>query len=217
MNAIFLCWEAVESQPFGQNSFVVWKRGGNECVLVDPGFEPQKIVELIEARDLHPVANLNTHGHSDHIAGNAFIKQRWPECPLVIGAGDAEKLTDPMKNLSANFGINLISPRADRVVSEGDVLEYAGLSFHVLETPGHSLGHVVYLHSDSDPQVVLGGDVLFRQGIGRTDFPDGDHQQMMDSIKNKLYTLPDETVILPGHGPETTIGFEKEQNPFIRA
>ena len=210
-------WEAVVSQPFAENSFIISQTGNDQCLVVDPGFEPDKIKAVLHERQLCPVAILNTHGHSDHIAGNAFMKEHWPTIPLIIGAKEAEKLTDPTKNLSANYGIGLVSPEADQLVNEGDVLELAGLRLEVLETPGHSAGHVVFLHREGETWTLIGGDVLFRQGVGRTDFPDGDTDQLVHSIQHKLYTLADSTVVLTGHGPETTIGFEKANNPFVRA
>jgi hydroxyacylglutathione hydrolase len=162
-----------------------------------------------------PVAILNTHGHADHIAGNAALKDQFPRCPLVIGAGDADKLTDPVGNLSANYGVPLVSPPADRTVGEGDVLDLAGVRWTVRETPGHSRGHVVFISRELAPILVLGGDVLFAGSVGRTDFPDGDPAELVGSIRGKLFTLPDETLVLPGHGPPTTIGEEKRSNPFV--
>jgi glyoxylase-like metal-dependent hydrolase (beta-lactamase superfamily II) len=145
------------------------------------------------------------------------LKDRWPDCPIVIGRRDEPKLTNPLLNLSAAFGGQLISPPADRVVDEGDVVEAAGLVMDVLEIPGHSIGHVVYLVRETSPLVVIGGDVLFAGSIGRTDFPDGSFEQLQRGIHEKLFTLPDDTRILPGHGPLTTIGREKRTNPFVGA
>ena len=159
---------------------------------------------------------LITHGHSDHIGGNAAMKKWWPECPIVIGAEEAEKLTDPEKNLSAQFGQPIVSPPADRLVIEGDFIEYAGFVLEVREIPGHSSGHVVYIWMTNDPLVVFGGDVLFAGSIGRTDFPDGDFEKLAEGIHKKLFTLPDKTIVLSGHGPATTIGKEKRTNPFVR-
>src|SRR6185369_13316894 len=120
-----------------------------------------------------------------------------------------EKLTDPQKNLSAQFGIPITSPPADQFVNEGDAIEFAGFTLQVREIPGHSSGHVVFICRELTPPVVFGGDVLFAGSVGRTDFPDGDFEQLAAVIREKLFVLPDETIVLSGHGPETTIGEEK--------
>jgi hydroxyacylglutathione hydrolase len=205
----------VESLPFGQNSYVLFRRGQGECLVFDPGFEPQAIIDWIERHRLVPTAILLTHGHSDHIAGNAALRGRWPDLPILIGRGDARKLTDPKTNLSAPFGMPLTSPPADRLLTDGDGLESAGCSLEVRELPGHSSGHVVYVVATEGAPVVVGGDVLFREGIGRTDFPDGDHAALVEGIRRRLYALPDDTLVLPGHGPPTTVGHERRQNPFV--
>jgi hydroxyacylglutathione hydrolase len=205
----------IVSRPFGENSYVVWLDGRTDCLVIDPGFEPEKIVAAIEQRGLVPAVFLITHGHTDHIAGNAALKSRWPECPIVIGAGDAAKLTDPAQNLSADYGMPVTSPPADRLVGDGETIEYAGFTLEVREIPGHSCGHVVYTWRDGEPLLVFGGDVLFSGSIGRTDFPDGSYDQLASGIHEKLFTLPDTTIVLPGHGPRTTVGIEKQSNPFV--
>jgi glyoxylase-like metal-dependent hydrolase (beta-lactamase superfamily II) len=184
-------------------------------VIVDPGLEPDPIIELLERQGWTPAAILNTHGHADHIAGNAAMKERWPAAPLLIGQGDASKLTDPVGNLSAGFGVPLVSPPADRTVREGEVLDLAGIRWTVLDTPGHSSGHVVFVAKELSPMIVLGGDVLFAGNVGRSDFPDSDPEALVASIREKLFTLPDETMVLPGHGPMTTVGRERRTNPFV--
>lgn len=206
----------VTSTLFEENSYLIARfESGGECIVVDPGLEPERIIEEIERRGWAPAAILNTHGHADHIAGNAALKARWPQAPLIIGAGDASKLTDPDSNLSAGFGLPLISPEADLTAVEGEVLEFSGVRWTVYETPGHSSGHVVFVAEELTPVLVLGGDVLFAGSIGRTDFPDGDYEALLRSIREKLFVLPDDAVVLPGHGPPTSVGQEKRFNPFV--
>lgn len=205
----------IVSMPFAENTYVAHLQGRADCLIVDPGLEPERILEYIDEQNLTPAAILNTHGHGDHIGGNAAIKNRWPDCPLVIGRGDAPKLTDPMKNLSGMFGTGIVSPPADVLLDEGDVYSAAGFDLDVYEIPGHSSGHIVFVWRAGQPVYVFGGDVLFAGSIGRTDFPDGSFEQLADGIHRKLFTLPDDTVVLTGHGEPTTIGHEKRTNPFV--
>jgi glyoxylase-like metal-dependent hydrolase (beta-lactamase superfamily II) len=207
----------VESLPFGENTYIASLEGRDDCIVIDPGFEPEAIVDYLAEHSLTPAAIVCTHGHSDHIAGNAAMKQRWPACPLVIGHGDAPKLTDAQLNLSAPFGLRVVSPPADRTLREGERFAAAGVELDVYETPGHSVGHIVLVCKQSQPWRVFGGDVLFAGGIGRTDFPDGSFDALRSAIHEKLFTLPDDSIVLPGHGPETTIGREKRTNPFVGA
>lgn len=208
---------AVESEPFAENSYIVWADGSSEALLVDPGFEPDLILDFLRENKLSVAAILNTHGHVDHIAGNRAAKGWSPDAPLVIGANDAALLTDPMLNLSGPFGFELTSPPADRLVTDGEALTLAGLPLEVREIPGHSPGHVVYLIRDAEPLIVLGGDVLFAGSVGRTDFPGGSFEQLATGIRAKLWPLPDETRVYPGHGPATTIGTERATNPYVRS
>lgn len=207
----------VVSQPFEQNTYVVWLSARKECVVIDPGLEPQKIIKQLQRHELTPVAILNTHGHGDHIGGNGVLKKHWPTCPVVIGQGDAPKLGDARENLSADFGIPLVSPPADVTVKDGETYSAAGIDWKVLEIPGHTAGHVVYLCEERRPAKVFVGDVIFAGSIGRTDFPDGDFPKLVQGIQEKLFRLSDETELYPGHGPPTTVGKEKRSNPFVRA
>lgn len=206
---------SILSVPFEENTYLAYFNDRTDCLVIDPGLEPEKILAALDANDLTPAAILCTHGHADHIAGNEALKQRWPNCPLIIGTGDAFKLTDPVGNLSGGFGMNLISPAADQTVDEGEILEIAGFRLEVFDTPGHSSGHVVFVVRNSDPVQVFGGDVLFAGSVGRTDFPDGSFAELKQSIHEKLYPLGDNTIVHPGHGPATTIGQEKATNPFV--
>ncbi|MFO0851360.1 MAG: MBL fold metallo-hydrolase [Gemmataceae bacterium] len=205
----------IESEPFAENTYVVWLPGRADCVVVDPGFDPAAILDFLGRSGLTPAAVLDTHGHVDHIAGNKALKAAFPDAPLVIGHADAPMLTDAMLNLSGQWGFNIISPPADVLVADEQVIEYAGLRLEVRDAPGHSPGHVVYVVHESDPPLVLGGDVLFAGGVGRTDFPGGSFAQLEASIRAKLWPLPDGTIVLPGHGPPTTVGEEKRSNPFV--
>lgn len=205
----------VESRLFSENCYLAHFQDRRDCLVVDPGLDPGEILAWMDERKLVPAAILNTHGHADHIAGNNAIKDRWPNVPLLIGHGDAYKLTDPDGNLSSAYGLPFRSVPADKTLREGDRISYAGFDLDVLETPGHSKGHIVFVWKEAAPWIVFGGDVLFAGGIGRTDFPDGDYNELVASIRDKLFTMPDNTLVLPGHGPTTTIVEERRFNPFV--
>ena len=215
MSPLGICVATIVSDPFQENTYIAHREGGKECLVIDPGFEPEKIANYLDTHQLTPAAILVTHGHSDHIAGNAALKARWPGCPLVIGVGDADKLTDPALNLSAPFGFRLVSPPADRTLDDGDTYSAAGIDLEILAIPGHSAGHVVYLWRGGTAAVAFVGDVIFAGSIGRTDFPDGDFDGLVSGIRTKLFTLPDDTMLYSGHGPVTTVGREKRTNPFV--
>ncbi len=206
--------EMIESAPFAQLCYVTWLEGQADAVVIDPGFDARSVLRLIEEKRLRPVAILNTHGHLDHIAGNAAMKRAFPDVPLVIGRNEAGLLSDAEANMSASFGLPVTSPEADRLVGDGDRLEVAGFRFLVREIPGHSPGSVAFVADQFDPPIVFGGDVLFAGSVGRTDFG-GDFPLLRSGIRSKLFCLPDGTTVYPGHGPETTIGQERRSNPFV--
>jgi glyoxylase-like metal-dependent hydrolase (beta-lactamase superfamily II) len=206
--------ETIVSAPFEENTYVAWLEGRTDAIVFDPGLEPEAILEMLGNRGLTVAAILNTHGHADHIAGNTAMKAEFPDAPLIIGANEAHLLTDPVANLSAPFGMPITSPPADQLVQEGDAVEFAGIRLEVLDIPGHSPGHVVFLYRGT-PHTVFGGDVLFRGSIGRFDFPGSNGKLLVEGIHQKLFTLPADAVVYPGHGPTTTIGHERRSNPVL--
>ncbi|MCL2624798.1 MAG: MBL fold metallo-hydrolase [Planctomycetaceae bacterium] len=208
--------ETIESEMFGQNAYLVYFDNKKDCFLVDAGFDADKIIRHIKKRDLNPAAILVTHGHLDHIAGNGDIKNEWPECKIYVGKDDEKKLVDPNGNLSANYGVPVTTPAADRTLDDGDEIMVADIPVGVLHLPGHSRGHVIYRIAGNDGVVMFVGDVIFMDSIGRYDFPDGNYSDLIDGIRDKILTQPPETILFPGHGPKTTVGRELRYNPFLQ-
>lgn len=205
----------IVSEPFAENSYILWHEGRTDAIVIDPGFEPEPILAFLAEKGLALAAIINTHGHVDHIAGNRDMKQAFPDAPILVGERDAIMLTDADVNMSAPFGMPVTSPPPDRLLKEGDRLEFAGIEMETYEVPGHSPGHVVYLIRDTKPFTVLGGDVLFRGSIGRTDFPGGSFEKLKANIERVIWALPPDSVVYPGHGPVTTVGHEKKTNPYV--
>ena len=201
---------------FAANCYVVAPARGAECVIVDPGQDAQQgIDELLVRYRLKPIAVLLTHGHIDHMWSVA------PVCgakgiPAYVHPDDRELLADPAKGLSLTVGqqlfggITFTEPDDVRELTDGSALSLAGLDFTVRHTPGHTPGSVTFGSENG----LFSGDLLFAGSIGRTDLPGGDHQAMLRSLARTL-TLPDDTLVLPGHGPQTTIGAERRTNPFL--
>jgi hydroxyacylglutathione hydrolase len=191
--------------------------GTGEAIIVDAscyGEKEQKQVSgFISQNGLKLVRNINTHCHIDHILGNDFIEKTYGIRPEYDKAGDPFFLT--AKEIGLSFGYQLDGiPEPAGFLKEGDIIRFGNSELKVLSTPGHAAGSIC-LYSEKDGFVIT-GDVLFKETIGRTDLPTGDFDLLMASIKTKLFTLPDETVVYPGHGPETEIGAELRNNPFIR-
>ena len=185
----------------------------DKCLIVDPGFNPDILIEFLIEYHWTPEKILLTHGHSDHIAGIPMLKKQFPGVPVYISQNDAEKLRDPVKNLSAMLGLNVVLDPADKLLSEGDIIEFFDEKLEVLETPGHTKGCICFLNRNDN--MVFTGDTLFANSIGRTDFPDGSYKQIISSIKEKLAILPADTTVHPGHGISSTIGQELAVNPYL--
>lgn len=193
------------------NCYILGDEKSKEGVLIDPGGEPEKIEKLIQDEGLNIKYIILTHGHADHIAALSQLKEN-TNASILIHPADSDMLVEPSYNLSFFTGENLVCPEADRFLNDGDKITVGALELEVLHTPGHSPGGIS-LFLD---KVIFTGDTLFCEGIGRTDLPGASHTQLLHSIKNKILKKPDDTVVYPGHGPETTIGEEKRNNPWIR-
>jgi len=192
------------------NCYLVYCPETLECAVVDPGAEAEKIFRLIAEKGLKPRVLLNTHGHVDHIGANKDIKDKF-DIPLYIHSADSAMLERVHQTEMAFFLGAKDSPPPDHFLKDGDKLKIGKSFLRVIHTPGHSPGSVSFLGDG----FLLSGDTLFFGGVGRTDLPGGSWQEMESSIKNKILTMPDEMLVLPGHGPSTTVGQEKRSNPFI--
>jgi len=193
------------------NCYLVYCGETRECAIVDPGAEPERIFNLIAVHDLKPIAILNTHGHVDHVGANRDMKEKF-DVPLYLHASDLVLLENILQSeLSFILGARE-SPRPDKFLEDKEKIKIGKSFLYVIHTPGHSQGSVSFL-SDS---FLLSGDTLFCGGVGRTDFPGGSWLDLEKSIKKRILTLPDETLVLPGHGPHTTVGEERVSNPFLR-
>ena len=186
----------------------------SDCLIIDTGLEADGLIEFLQDHKLNPVAAIFTHGHSDHIGGLAALHENQPGIEVCIHKLDADSLTNTEKNLSALAGVSFTTEPADILLEEGGWVEYAGIRLKILHTPGHTPGGIC-LYSE-DENLIFTGDTLFAGSVGRTDFPYADHQQLLNSLREKILPLPDKVVAYPGHGPKTTIGNEKKFNPFLQ-
>lgn len=195
----------------GTNTWLLWDEESREAFLIDPAASSDTLLARIRELGLRVTLIINTHGHGDHIGGNDWFKQALG-AKVLIHAADATMLTDNRKNFSEFLGQAYILGPPDILAEDGLMLKIGAHSVRVIHTPGHTPGCICLLAD----KFLISGDTLFELSIGRTDFPGGNHAQIVDSIRHKLFTLPDDTVVFPGHGPRTSIGMEKKNNPFVR-
>lgn len=201
----------MEVGSLGTNCYIVYCENSKKAVVIDPGGDAAKILAAIEREHLLVEAIINTHGHADHVLANVKLQES-TGAPLWIHSADADMLGSGTRNLSAFLGGATSCGKADRLLAEGDILPVGDFSLTVLHTPGHTPGGISLLTD----KTVFVGDTLFEESIGRSDFPGGSYSQLINSIKAKLMVLADEVKVYPGHGPATTIGWERRQNSFIQ-
>jgi glyoxylase-like metal-dependent hydrolase (beta-lactamase superfamily II) len=195
---------------FDTNTYLVWDEDSMEAMLIDVAAPSKEIINEIKSLNLKLKFLINTHGHGDHIGGNKSIKENF-DIQLLIHEDDAETITDPHKNLSTFWGDGIISPSADIKLKGGEKFKLGNKELTIIHTPGHSEGGISILIKN----LLFSGDTLFAGAIGRDDIPGGDYNTLVKSIQEKLFKLPDDTIVLPGHGPYTTIGREKRRNPYV--
>ena len=202
---------------FQENTYVLFD-DTKECIIIDPGcydkFEQKTLFNFVVKNKLKPVKLINTHCHIDHVLGNHFVAEKW-KLDLVMHELDVPTLKS-VKDYCKVYGFHNYkeSPLPSNFLNEGEKVKFGESELDILFTPGHAPGHIV-LHSKKY-DFIIGGDVLFQMSIGRTDLPGGDFDTLIESIKEKLLPLDDNTKVYCGHGPSTNVGFEKANNPFLK-
>ncbi len=203
-------YELVVVGALETNCYLVYCEESRSCAVIDPGAEPEKIIAAVADLELKPAVVLNTHGHVDHIGANSDIVKKYG-VPLAMHGADTGMLqVSDYIELSLLLGARN-SPPPDRLLADGDEIAVGRTSLRVVHTPGHTPGSVGFVHGG----VLFSGDTLFCDGVGRTDLPGGSWKDLERSIREKILSLPGETVVLPGHGPRTTVERERISNPFL--
>ncbi|WP_391528958.1 MBL fold metallo-hydrolase [Photorhabdus akhurstii] len=207
-------YQIIPVTAFMQNCTLIWNEESKEAAIVDPGGEAQKLIAEIERRGLKLTQILLTHGHFDHVGATVEVAKHF-NVPIYGPHQEDAFWIEGLQAQSRMFGIEECpSFEPDRWLNEGDELRVGGVDLSVLHCPGHTPGHVVFVnHAD---KLIYMGDVLFKGGVGRSDFPRGNHQQLINSIKDKLLPLGDDYEFIPGHGPMSTLGYERQTNPFLQ-
>jgi hydroxyacylglutathione hydrolase len=196
----------------GNNVYLVFDTNSNEGALIDPAMDTEYLVVHIETSQIRLTHIIDTHGHFDHTFNNKYFKERFPKAELLIHKADVHMLK-AQTEMATMFGFSASeSPQPDRYLVDGDEIHLGDEKLLIIETPGHTQGSISLYHEG----FAIVGDTLFKGSVGRTDLPGGDHGKLLKSIRDKLYVLPDDTVVYSGHGLTTTIGTEKKSNPFIR-
>ena len=209
--------EQITYNPFQENMVLVYDET-KECIIIDPGCyfkeEEEDLKNRIARLGLTPVKAILTHSHLDHVFGLQFVKNEY-DIPVFIHEQDQQTLDLFDKTVQLYQIPNTKTPpQPDGYLKEGTSIKFGNSSLEVIFVPGHAPGHIAFVHGEAN--FVVNGDCLFREGIGRTDLPGGDHNTLINSIRNELFSLPENMVVYCGHGPTTTIGYEKENNPFLK-
>ncbi len=196
---------------YAANCYLVYEENNREAIIIDPGGDADDIIAKVEELGLDAKYIILTHGHGDHIAGVEAIKDRF-NIPVAIHKKDKDILEDSDRNFSSTMAMGAVEVVADILLEEGDRIEFGGLIGKIIHTPGHTPGGITI----NIENCLFTGDTLFAGSIGRTDFPGGSFEDIINSIKDKLLIYPDETLVYPGHGVSSTIKGEKDNNPFLK-
>ncbi|MCP4570421.1 MAG: MBL fold metallo-hydrolase [FCB group bacterium] len=192
------------------NCYLLYDEESKEGAIIDPGDEAERIIDRVDNLGFTPQMILLTHGHIDHIGAVNDVKAHY-DIPIFAGKGEEKLLASAADNMSAAFGSPVTCPPPDKILAEGEEVNIGSIKLTVIPTPGHSPGGVCFYSG----KILICGDTLFYGSVGRTDFPGCSHEKLISSIIEKLLVLPNDTVCYPGHGPATTIGQEKANNPFL--